>query len=60
MNSRALGILVTSIVFAMLSAGVLLPLPWLARESIFEFTARMENSKDFGEPDTGSPLFQAV
>ncbi|MHC1764672.1 MAG: hypothetical protein AB9869_10245 [Verrucomicrobiia bacterium] len=37
-------------VVCMLIAGVLLPLPWIARESIFEFTARTPRAKDPAQP----------
>jgi len=37
---------------AMIVAGILGPAPWLARESIFEFTAREPKNRNPAEPAT--------
>jgi hypothetical protein len=55
MKIRRWSLLITISGLAVLTAGALLPFPWLARESIFEFTARNPKSKDVGEPDGPAP-----
>jgi len=40
MKNRKLGWVILAAICAVLIAGVLSPVPWVARESIFEFTAR--------------------
>jgi len=42
--------LIASIMFVMLLAGMLVPVPWLARESILEFTAREPRNRSPAEP----------
>lgn len=60
MKARLLSFLVASSVLGLLVAGVLLPAPWIAKESIFEFTARAAKAKGFGKPadsaNTGGAL----
>ncbi|MBI2949754.1 MAG: hypothetical protein HYY23_19150 [Verrucomicrobia bacterium] len=50
MKSKQVSVFIASIVLVMLTAGMLLPLPWLARESLFEFTARMPKGNDITKP----------
>lgn len=45
MKSPPLRFLIASVALALLTAGLLLPWPWLARESVFEFMARMPRGK---------------
>ena len=40
LKSRKLGLVILAGICAVLMAGVLAPVPWVAKESIFEFTAR--------------------
>ena len=58
MNKRLLTIPVTIVVLAGLVGGVIMPLPWLARENLFEFTARETNRSGLAKPcapPNGSP-----
>jgi hypothetical protein len=60
MRITRLSIVIATGVCGMLIAGMLVPAlcPWLARESIFEFTAREPKKRNPAEPDaapTGGP-----
>jgi hypothetical protein len=61
MKSPHWGVLIAVSVLSVLTAGVLLSLPWLARESLFEFTARAPKNKNLSEPEgpmNGSRTFR--
>jgi len=53
MKTKVLGIMVVTGVCAVIVAGLILPAPWLARESIFEFASREPQDDEVGEP--GAP-----
>lgn len=53
MKTTFLGALLVTGVCAVIVTGIMLPAPWLARESLFEFAAREPRNKDAGEP--GAP-----
>ena len=52
MKITQLSIVMATGACGMLIAGMLVPAPWLAQESIFEFTAREPKNRNPAEPGT--------